>query len=843
MAVQKGSKRTVHWPLYFSVVFLEAAAALVALARIPAEATHLILGFSAARWALFAPLLITMAGCLALAQAAYRRPAFVARWLEPNAHPRAFASLTAASALLAAGTGLGAFWLRWYDPARLLPFFERAWPLLAFFIVFSVQTALWLLILRFGIRKVDFSARRPALAAFLLLLLTFGFAALTRLGLTPDKAYWGEPGVPIQTWQLGLTLLGGGLLLTLRLASGQTLNLLPFFERRPRLMDFLLPLLIWALAVGLWSSVPNAVLKNSFYSPIDPPANTPFPYSDAGYYDYMAHSLLIGTDYAGEIPTRPLYIVFLAFLHLLFGERYDLIILGQTLVLAFIPVLFYALGKAIHSRAAGLLIALLAIFREWTTLLVSSQTRVSNTKTLLVDLPTLLLILLACRLTFRWLERKQRLDALLAGGTFGALILLRTQSMLILPFLLALALLSLWPEKRSSTKGTLWFIPLLVFLAGMACSVMPWLTHNYLHSGHFSFDTSFEYQVIASQYTYDGLLNYSNTNVQGKSLMGIVWSFFLHDPAFVIGFILNHFLATEIGALLALPLIAPFDGLRAPIHIYWTSFESILGWQNILLLIGYLVVIAIGLGAAWKRWRWLGLLPLAFNIGYALANGLGRFSGWRYDLPADWTAYFYFGIGIAEVMLWIAQVFGAPPSPSARPLAAYPVHFAVYASSILGFALLGALPWLVKAITTPRYPNLTPSAIQEQLAGLPEVQALGITAEDIQTFAEQAESVALIGRPLYPRAFPRGAGLSSSNPWQSYTIRDYPRLGFLLLNESVREVVLPIKTTRAANIHALDALILGCERGRYVEARLVAFPNNDLAYLSERGLQGCSESR
>jgi len=847
MTLQKGGTPPARWPLYFSLVFLEAAAAFVALARIPAEGTRLILGFSAARWAMLLPLMVAMAGSLALARVTRRQPAFITRWLDAAARPRLFEVLTAASALLAAGTSLGAFWMRWYDPARLLPFFERAWPLLAFLIVFSAQTTLWLLILRFGVRKVDFGARRPALTAFLLLLLTFGFVALTRLGLTPDKAYWGEPGVPIQTWQLGLTLLGGGLLLTLRLASGHPPALLPFFERHPRLTDFLLPLLIWALAVGLWSSVPNAVLKNSFYSPIDPPPNTPFPYSDAGYYDYMAHSLLIGTDYTGEIPTRPLYIVFLAFLHLLFGERYDLIILGQTLTLAFIPVLFYALGKAIHSRPAGLLIALLAIFREWTTLLVSSQTRVSNTKTLLVDLPTLLLILLACRLAFRWLERKQRLDALLAGGAFGILILLRTQSMLIVPFLLAIALLSLWPEKRSSPKGILspkgmsWLIPLLVFLAGMACSITPWLTHNYLHSGHFSFDTSFEYQVIASQYTYDGLLNYSNTNVQGKSLLGIVLSFFLRDPAFVIGFILNHFLATEIGALLALPLIAPFDGLRAPIYIYWTSFESILGWQNILLLVGYLAVIAIGLGATWKRWRWAGWLPLAFNVGYALANGLGRFSGWRYDLPADWVAYFYFGVGIAEVLLWVSQVFGAPLPPPARPLVAHPVHFTVYVSSMVGFALLGALPWLVEAITTPRYPDLTPAAIQEQLAGLPEVQALGITAEDIQTFAEQAETVTLIGRPLYPRAFSRGAGLSSSNPWQSYAIRDYPRLGFLLLNESVREVVLPIKTTHVANIHALDALILGCERGTYVEARLVAFPKDDLAYLSERGLQGCSE--
>ena len=120
------------------------------------------------------------------------------------------------------------------------------------------------------------------------------------------------------------------------------------------------------------------MLQNSFYAPIRPPAHVPFPNSDAGYYDSMAQSLLIGYPYLGEIPSRPLYVVFLAGLHSLLGERYDLIIAGQTLVLAIIPVLLYWLGSAIHSRPAGVIAAIAAVGREWTSLMVSSATRVSN---------------------------------------------------------------------------------------------------------------------------------------------------------------------------------------------------------------------------------------------------------------------------------------------------------------------------------------------------------------------------------------------------------------------------------------------------------------------------------
>jgi hypothetical protein len=723
---------------------------------------------------------------------------------------------------------MGAFLLRWWDPDQLLSSFERAWPLLAFAIVFSIQSTLWLLALRFGIHKPDFEARKPALISIIILLLTFGFVSLTRLGLTPDPAYWGEPGVPLQGWQLGLALILGLIFLPL--------CLYPFFKSNPRQTDFVIGALIWALAAGIWLSVPNEVLKNSFYFPIDRPANIPLPYSDSAYYDYMAHSLLSGTDYLGEIPTRPFYILFLTSLHLLFGENYNLIIAGQTLVLAAIPVVFYALGKNLHSRLAGLMIALLAIFREWTNLLVSSDTRVSNTKMLLVDTPTLLLILLACLFALHWLERKDKRSAFVAGGIFGILLLLRTQSMLILPVIFMVAFLALRSEKRP------WLAPFLLFTLGIIVSIVPWLTHNYLRIGKFAFDAPFQYQVLASQYAYTGNLDFGAVDLENKSLGQILITFAINDPGFVAEFISNHFLATEVGALLALPLIAPYNGLREPINLYWTSFDGTLAWSNVLLLIGYLAVIAVGLGAAWKRWRWTGLLPLAFNLGYAAANGIGRFSGWRYDLPADWIAYFYLGIGVAEILFWLARIFGArfletedtdktDSSRSERNFASQIISFAA------AFALIGALPWIAESINPPaRYPNLEPANLQSQIAEGQDV----ISLEEIQSFGSQPEAVTFQGRLLYPRTFSANAGLTSATPWPSYAPRDYPRLGFKLLNRDVREVVFPNKGVPVENVHGWDVIMLGCQRENYIEARLLVFPNTGLTYLSNLALDPCS---
>jgi hypothetical protein len=812
------------WPLFLLLVCLEAAVALLILLRIPSEGGRL----SLARWALLFPLLAAVPACGIAAYFAWREPRFAARWLDPRSRPGLFSLLIVVFPLLAFGSGIIAFLLRWWDPERLLSSFERAWPLLLFVILFSLQATFWLLALRYGLHQPGFEAREPAIISFVILLVIFGFISLTRLGLTPDPAYWGESGVPLQGWQLGLALSLGVL--------SFPLWLLPFFRSNPRRADLLTGALIWALAAGIWLSVPNEALKNSFYFPIDPPANIPLPYSDSAYYDSMAHSLLTGMGYLGEIPTRPLYINLLTVLHLFFGENYNLIITGQTMLLAAFPVVFYTLGKQLHSRLTGLTIALLAIFREWTSLLVSSDTRVSNTKMLLVDMPTLLLILLACLFAFRWLKRKDRLSAFLAGGMFGILLLLRTQSMLILPAIFVIAFLALSSEKRP------WLAPILIFILGVTISVAPWLTHNYLRIGQFSFDAPFQYQVLASQYAYTGNLDFRAVDLENKSLGQMLFTFALKDPGFVAGFISNHFLATEVGAVLALPLIAPFNGLREPINLYWTSFDGALAWPNIFLLLGYLAVIALGLGAAWKRWRWAGLLPLAFNLGYAAANGIGRFSGWRYDLPADWIAYFYFGIGFAEILFWLSCTFGirildtddtegTNLSVDKRKFAGQIILLA------LAFALVGALPWIAESINPqPRYLNQDPASLQSHISQ----SQVAISEQEIQNFASQPEAVTLRGRLLYPRTFSANAGLTSATPWPAYLPRDYPRLGFKLLHHELSDIVFPNKGVPVENVHSWDVIVLGCQREDYIEARLLLFPDESLHYLSNLDLESCS---
>src|SRR5688572_11883129 len=803
-------QKPLSW--FFYLCAIEGAVALTALLLIPSEGGNL----SLARLSLISILVVF---CSLWMYLGFRQPHGIDKLARPP--------FIVTSALLSVGLGLFLFLLRYLDPDRFLSAYERLSPLLWYFFILLIQASFLLLYLRRGFYPENLSLRKPvylsSLTAFCVLLFVILIISLTHLGITPDPAYWGEPGVAILGWQFAVALiLGFAVFCGAFYVSAQTL-------------DILLPLIIYLAAVVLWLRVPVNVLANSFYMPISPPTLQPFPYSDAGYYDQMAHSVLIGHPYLGEIPTRPLYIFLLTVLHSLFGEGYRRIIAGQTLILAIIPVVLYYLGKKLHSRAAGVTIAFFFIFRELTSLLVSSNTRVSNTKTLLVDLPTFLLLLLSCLFVFRWFDSKSQKDAFIAGGMFGLLLLLRTQSMLLLPFIILIAVLVLGWKHRS------FYLLTVTFLFGLIIAILPWLIHNYLQTAELAFDAPFQYRVIASQYAYSGNLDIQGYDFEGKGLGRILIEFALKDPKFVFGFIANHFLAAQIGGLLALPLIERYNGIFEPINLYWMNWNGQLEWYNLALLILYLIIIACGLGAAWGRWRWMGMLPLAFSLGYALATAIGRFSGWRYDLPADWVWYFYFGMGFAELLGHAASMFGVeqlrltiPESQNGTAML-QPLHPATVLSIAFVFILISGSPWLIKNISVPRYSEQSPAVLEEKIASISNAPTL----EELQAFASQPEAFIRAGRVLYPRSFSRDKGLVSTNPWPAYAVRDFPRLGFLLLNQRSTSAVFPGRINSPFP-HAADAIVMGCQREDYVDVRLIAFPELETVYLSAPLTETCS---
>jgi len=798
--ISKTSNNISHlWPWFFFTTAFESLLAILLLLLVPSES-----GLSLARLGLLAILALFFFAGIYLG--------YIARRDSSRFDLTVRTPFILSAALLSLASSLILFLLRYLNPERFLPYYERLSPLLWYLLIIGLQSAIFLILVKNGFHPQELSKRKPvylsALIAFCLLLSVFIFVAITKIGITPDTAYWGEPGVAILGWQFVLSILIGFFTLLYFL-------LFTFYEKS-HIPNIVIPIILYITASALWLSVPVDVLQNSFYAPITPPTNMPLPYSDAGFYDYLSQSLLIGTNYLGSIPPRPFYVTFLAVLHFFFGQNYPAIIAAQTLVLALFPVALYFLAKKLHSPAAGVTVALFAIFRELVGLWISSNTRVANSKIFTTDFPTAMALAVLCLVLIWWLERRDLKSTLVAGGFFGLVLLFRTQSLLVLPVVFVLA----WFVYQRKTKE--WIIAGVIFAVAMILTVLPWLTHNYTVAGQFSFDDPRQVAVIYSQYSFTGNLDLSQFDPAKETVGHRIVSFTLENPAYVAGFITSHILNTEISGLLALPLIEKFEGLSAPVNLYWVTWNGTLAWYNLALLLIYLAIIAVGFGATWRRAGWIGLLPLAVNLGYTFANGISRFSSWRYNLPVDWVIYFYFAIGAMEILGALTLLFGAkaekifPPTiqPETRSIALRDFRPQVV-FILLAFMVTGSLPWFAKGLVQPRY-----AASQNEL--IVKLESSGYSAEEVRAFLAQPGTVLVEGRMLYPRLYRRNEGMSSAHPWAIYAVKDFSRIGFLLINDQRRDMIFVTKELLDFPQGA-DAIVLACQSDGYFDVRVVDF--------------------
>ncbi|NWF65174.1 MAG: glycosyltransferase family 39 protein [Chloroflexi bacterium] len=805
---------TKFLPWFFFAAAFQSLLATFTLLRIPSE------GLSFAR--------LTLLGVMAILFFAGIGLGLYSRRDQTRFEPLFTTPVILLAALLTLTFRLLLFLLRYLNPEQLLPYYERLSPLLWLLFFLSLEASFFFLFVKNGFHPKALRTRQPiyraAIPPLFLLLSAFAFIAITKIGIMPDTSYWAEPGVAIQGWQFILALLIG--FSTLLFAIRHSL----FFNSS--LVTRCLPFALYLIAALFWLSVPLETLANSFFAPISPPTNLPLPYSDAGFYDLNAQSLLIGTGYFGSIPSRPLYVTFLAFLHLLFNQNYPAIIAGQTLLLALFPVTLYFLAKKLHSPAAGVTVALFAIFREYTGLWIASNTRVVNSKMLTTDFITALGIALMCLITIWWLERRDLRSTMIAGGAFGVLLLFRTQSLLTLPVLFLLVLLTY------QFKWAACFKTGVVFVTVSTLTVLPWLAHNYTVIGKFAFDDSIQMGNLYSQYSFTGL-DLRSFDPEKDSVAKQVISFTLENPAYVANFISSHFFNSEIGGLLALPLIKPFNGFQEPVNLYWVEWDGSLEWHNLLLVLFYLFVLALGFGAAWKKMGWLGLVPLAFNLGYVLSNSMVRFSGWRFNLPADWVIYFYFTIGVIELFGGLPlllnanakKIFPADETPKPQTIRFNEFHYShlVFLSS---FIFLGLTPWLAKGLTGPRY-----AATQDEL--IARLESKGYSRVELKAFLAQPDASLLEGRLLYPRMYWRGEGLSSTNPWAAYAPQDFSRIGFLLINDTNRNLI--FRTNELLDFkQGADAIVLACSANDLLDVRIIAF--DDAAYQSDELTEPCPEN-
>ncbi len=822
------------WPVFWAVSAVSGAVVLARLLAIPADPKNsVLLGYSASRLAMMAVVLALTLVFAVLAFAAWGWSHWRERWLDGAIRsPRRFAILTAVFALLVPviwGCVLG-FRPPLEDAGYA--YYERLRPLIVWLMFLCGQAALGLPLLRSGSGLAGLRDEKPAARTALLVwgifLLVWGLVAWSKIGITPDEVAWGRPGIPVLFFQVLLAWLLGGLVLVFS-ARGAEGN------GRRVWVDWALCLVLWAAAAWLWSEQP---VQRSFFAPEGRAPNFEiYPYSDSGFYGYVAQSLLIGNGFLGkQVITRPLYVLFLAGLHALAGQDYEGVISLQTLVLALFPVVLYWLGKTLHSRAVGVMVAVLATARELNSFAATPLTAVSHSKLFLTDLPTAIAITLFAVLVVRWLKEplRRRLDPLLVGGALGLILLLRTQTALLLPFVV---LVALWVYRRRWWR---WLEACILIALGMVLALYPWLYRNYQNTGQIMFDQpSNQTAILGQRYSLDvggfpkRLPDESDAEYSDR-MLAMARQFALEHPEQVAQFTTAHFLNNEISALIDLPMRFSFDDLSDTWvidNLYWPALIERFSSTDGVVIAIHLALLALGIAALWRRWGLVGLVPLIFNLAYSLSNAVARNSGWRYILPVDWVAYFYYCAGLLQLAFWLLRLLGvAGPrfermmASSARetddaPTGPLPLGRAIAMGAC--FLLVGASLPLVERVVPARYPPQSAAALTAEFLARPELRNSTLDLPALERFAGMEGVVVLKGRALYPRFYPPIGGEPGSGwaAYKPYAYRSAARMGFLMVGPpyGVSQQVLVLDQAPKHFPNAADVLVIGCQEQGYVD--------------------------
>ncbi|MBN1231582.1 MAG: hypothetical protein JXA19_06960 [Anaerolineales bacterium] len=684
------------------------------------------------------------------------------------------------------------------------------------------------------------------------------FMIFTGLGLSPDRTGWDNPGVPLHVYQVSFAVF---LVLILTIIMGTVLR--KWVSNRVNKIDLVIMFIIWISAAVLWISEP---LTPTYFSPTPRlPNNEYYPFSDAALLDVNAENILIGEGFA-RIAEKPIYNIFLAGLHLIAGHDYLKTVNLQILVLALFPVLVYILGSALNNRTGGTLAAILLILRERNAIALSGEIDVSNSKMMMTDFPAALGLTFLTLFVFIWINgsRNQKRWAMVCGGTMGSILLLRSQAIILIPVLILFLFIFRYKNLKSfSAEAGL-------FIAGVVLVILPWMVRNYIQTGVFGYTQPFQTSYITKQYSFTPELSETFDGDITQLGFDYVVAFSMENPGYVVKFIFTHFLHNEVSTLLALPseftlsndivnyyVLNPYwDNKQSLLKSccsyeswvehapFWNNWKGVIPGYSILPISFSLCLISIGIAAAWKRWNWVGFLPLAIHLTYSLSTAIARVSGWRLILPADWVGILYYALGLGTVIFWGLSLLVPRIDWKSNNLLIVVEERNVHVNSLPGWKgifwlsglllVIGLVVPMTEVVVPSKYTNLEKEAGWELVFGSEQTKQL---TEDYEQFVSSDYSAVYQGRALYPRFYPAGEG-EPSTKWPAFAPHSFAQLGFYLVGPSNVQVVLPLGESPEVFPHASDVTALGCwgEDGRNFTAWAVYLQNEGILLMGDQSL-------
>ncbi|MCU0489525.1 MAG: hypothetical protein MUE67_11315, partial [Anaerolineales bacterium] len=247
-------RKTAAWRLFLAAA-LPWVITLGELLAIPSDPKNkLIFGLSASRFLLLGLALVLLLVPISLAWIAYRRPDRfpVERTISL---PGRFFLIETILGSTAIALWAGVFYYQNYThPIRVVErysaYYERIFPFLLGLFFECLVLSIGLLILRRGLHWESLAKgkRQLQISAWICItiLALLLFMNTTGIGLEPDKAGWGSPGVPLLFYQVLLACVAGLLVFILQLTRPGSRF------QRTAVVDILICLVLWLAAVFFW---------------------------------------------------------------------------------------------------------------------------------------------------------------------------------------------------------------------------------------------------------------------------------------------------------------------------------------------------------------------------------------------------------------------------------------------------------------------------------------------------------------------------------------------------------------------------------------------------------------
>ena len=652
----------------------------------------------------------------------------------------------------------------------------------------------------------------------------------TGIGLIPEKNGWHFPGTPIifsqlfLAWLVVLPFIVWNNPIEKWLAGAQKKQ--PSYIRP----DMIICLILWIVAIFVWWGEP--VRKDSYFTPSPTPPNFEYyPHSDAAIYDLSAQNLLIGADQNNKIILRPLYVFFLAFLHVIGGQQYENVIFFQILFLAIMPALAYLLASMFGGRPVGLMTAILMILREKNSIALTNVIEVSNSKLLLSDVPTMVFMLLMVYSLIKWLRKSSNTHypGIFAGASFGLVMLIRShQAQLIIPALLIGMVFS----GGFQLKRVFWRI--LTFVLGLAIVVTPWIWRNYVVNGKPAIEsTEFYINWYAGAYTEPtdsvDLLPGESTDDYSRRIKRQVVQYIMNHPAELAHVYASYFIRNEIDSVIYLPMSLKLHDLRSYISRmhFWSNPRLIFTFGSGLIFFITLGLIVFGVSMAAQRLGLLGFLPLLIHFTYNFSMSLARISGWRFVLPVDWIMQLYYCIGlvaltgilISLISSKLSTVFHAKKEEE-EPADIMSAGNKTRQLLLALFLFVGISLPLTEILVPERYPDIGADRMIAQYAmgGFLLENGDRITELDMKSFLEtDPAAVVLYGRALYPLFYEQGEFWGDDNTF-SLMERKLDRLQFTYIGSEDALVFIQMDLPPKYFPNASDVFVIGCREGAGIRA-------------------------